>query len=898
MQKCVFLVVVLSCTLLFKVTEAQINQPVQKKYALWYDAPAPNRGADYSIEIPGRGKPFDADWENWSLPLGNGYLGATVFGRNDTERIQLTENSLSNKGLWGIGSLTGFAELYLDLDHHGYTHYKRELSLDSAISSVKYDLDGVHYTRKYFASYPDKVLVVQLTASQPGKITVNVRPIIPFLRNSDTMAVKGDGRSGKVMANGDLITINGQMEYYKIDYEGQIKIIPSGGQQLVSSDVDGQKGSIRVTGADSLLILISLGTNYALKASVFTEPDPGKKLQATVHPHQKVSSIIQAAAKKSFQELLANHLKDYTTLYGRVNIDLGGVIPTIPTDQLLDNYKKGLANQYLEELYFQYGRYLLISSSRKGTLPSTLQGIWTHYDISPWNSGYWHNINVQMNYWPVFTTNLAELFTAYADYNVAFRDAGKKHANTYVKKYNRTAFDSIGGNNGWAIGTGASPYAIHAPGSHSGPGTGGFTAKLFWDRYDFTRDQSMLRKTDFPAIYTMAEFLSKVVKPIKGLYLSSPSASPEQKVNNENYETIGCAFDQQMIYENHMDVLKAASILQQSNKTLALISQQVSKLDPVQVGTSGQIKEYREENKYGEIGEYNHRHISQLVGLFPGTIINDATPAWMDAARVSLNERGDISKGWAMAHRMNAWARLKDGNRSHKLLKDLLITGTYNNLWDAHPPFQIDGNFGGTAGIAEMLLQSHNGYIELLPALPKTWPDGHFKGLVARGNFVLDVQWKKSQPTWVKVVSRAGGACRLFYPGLKSATIKDQTGSNMDVVKGIDHSIVIQTKPGDIIHITNIPVHNVIFPPANLVVKKIDQKTYVLSWDASPNANSYRLYVGKNSNPGYDLMQKTIGSSSIQFSFKDISTIERCTLKLTAISGEDESDGIFHFMQF
>ena len=179
-----------------------------------------------------------------------------------------------------------------------------------------------------------------------------------------------------------------------------------------------------------------------------------------------------------------------------------------------------------------------------------------------------------------------------------------------------------------------------------------------------------------------------------------------------------------------------------------------------------------------------------------------------------------------------------------------------------------------------------------------TWPDGYFKGLVARGNFVLDVQWKKSQPTWVKVVSRAGGTCRLFYPGLKSATIKDQTGSKIDVVKGIDHSIVIQTKPGDIIHITNIPFHDVIFPPANLVVKKIDQKTYALSWDASSNANAYRLYVGKNSNPGYDLMQKSIGSNSIQISFKDISTIERCTLKLTAISGEDESDGIFHFMQF
>lgn len=897
MNKFVFFFLIL----FFGLNQESIAQSIKnsdKKLVLWYNEPAPNRGADYAIQMPGRGKPFDADWEDLSLPLGNGYLGATIFGRNDTERIQLSENSLSNKGLWGIGSLTGFAELYLDINHIGFTDYTRTLSLDSAISTVQYNLNGVHYTRNYFASYPDKVLVIMLKSNQPGKISVNVHPYIPYIKNSDTMAVKGDGRSGKVIASKSLITLVGKMEYYNIDYEGQVYVKAFGGITEPSNDAKGENGSILVKQADSLLIMVSLGTNYELKPSVFTESDPAKKLQGTLHPHQKVSSTIVNASLKSYQELLMNHVGDYKNLFHRVNLNLGGSFSSLPTDQMLDAYKKGIPSAYLEELYFQYGRYLLICSSRKGTLPATLQGIWTHYDISPWNSGYWHNINVQMNYWPVFNTNLAELFTAYADYNIAFRDAGKNHANTYVKKYNPVSFDAVDYNNGWAIGTGASLYGIHAPGSHSGPGTGGFTAKLFWDNYTFTKDVKSLKEIDFSAIFSMSEFLSKVVKPVNGLYLASPSASPEQKVNNENYETVGCAFDQQMIYENHKDVLNAASILNVSNKTIELLKAQINKLDPVQIGLSGQIKEYREENKYGEIGEYNHRHISQLVGLFPGTVINSSTPAWIDAAKVSLNERGDLSKGWAMAHRMNAWARVKDGNRAYKLLKDLLSTGTYHNLWDAHPPFQIDGNFGGTAGIAEILLQSHNNMIELLPALPNTWPNGSYKGLVARGNFTVDVSWKNNIATDVRIVSRAGGNCILQYPNLKYARITDEKGRIIKFTAGDNHSVSFQTKVGESFLITNIPRHKQVLPASNFKVKKISNQTYQLSWDASPNAKSYKFYVGKNSEPNYQIVQQNINSNQITYTLKNISQLSRSTFKITAVDGDDESEGVFGYVVF
>ena len=483
-----------------------IKQQV-KKYQLWYDKPAPNNGPNYNIVKAG-GTPFDADWENWSLPLGNGYLGASFFGRTDTERVQLTENSLSNKGLYGIGSLTSFAELLIDLNHSNISNYKRTLSLDSAIAHVSYVCDNVTYTRDYFASYPDKVLVIKLNSSKQGRLSFTVRPQIPYLKNTDTTTNKDDGRTGKVTASKTVLKLVGNMQFYNIDYEGQFKVIPYGGKLTSVNDSLGGNGKISILKADSAIIIVSLGTNYQMLPSVFTEPIPSKKLNGFPHPHKKVSDNIYKATQLGYNQLLHNHLLDYQKYFSRVKLDLGGNESLLPTDLLLANYKQGIIDHYLEELYFQYGRYLLISSSRKGTLPANLQGIWSQYNVSPWTSGYWHNVNVQMNYWPVFNTNLAEMFYSYSDYNQAFRNLGFQNANNYIKKKNLVLYDSVFGNNGWAIGTGASPYSIHGPGGHSGPGTGGFTTKLFWDQFDFTRDKSYLLKMDYPAM------LVSVVKPM------------------------------------------------------------------------------------------------------------------------------------------------------------------------------------------------------------------------------------------------------------------------------------------------------------------------------------------------------------------------------------------------
>ena len=452
----------------------------------------------------------------------------------------------------------------------------------------------------------------------------------------------------------------------------------------------------------------------------------------------------------------------------------------------------------MDELLFQYGRYLLIASSRKGSLPPHLQGAWSQYEYAPWSGGYWHNINIQMNYWAAFNTNLAEVFIPYVEYNEAFRQSANEKATGYIKKNNPDALSAIPEENGWTIGTGANAFSIDSPGGHSGPGTGGFTTKLFWDYYDFTRDEDILKKHSYPAMLGMAKFLSKTLKPTEeGYLLADPSSSPEQYHNGTTYQTKGCAFDQEMIWESFHDALKAADILKEESPFLRTIKEQIGKLDAIQIGESGQIKEYREEKKYSDIGDPRHRHISHLCALYPGTLINAETPEWLKAATVTLNNRGDKSTGWGVAHRLNLWARVKDGDMAYQRFQLLLKKYILENLWNMHPPFQIDGNLGGTAGVAEMLIQSHEGYINPLPALPAAWRDGSYEGLVARGNFVVSVFWKQGLMTQMNILSRAGGECVIQYKDIANFTIKDAKGKKVKTIRESKNRIRFATQKGN-----------------------------------------------------------------------------------------------------
>lgn len=766
-----------------------------KRNILWYDAPAPNGGSVNVVKS--RGFPYDEDWERWSLPIGNGYMGLSIFGRTDTERMQLTEKTLGNKGPYNRGGLTSFAEIYLDVEHRTPQNYRRELSLDSALHTVSYVQDGVHYVREYYANYPSNIIVVKFTASEPGKISFLLRPVIPYLRPYDA---NDDGRTGKVTAdNSGLITLSGSTQFFEEDYEAQIKVIPAGGSMTAFNDRNSDHGMIRVDSADSVVLLITAGTSYRLCEELFLN-DPKNKLKGNEHPHAAVSARIAGAVDKGEPALRKEHLDDYIPLFSRVQLSLTDEQADRPTNRLLDDYKNGKCHPYLEEVLFQYGRYLLIATSRKGSLPPNLQGGWSQYDYTPWSGGYWHNINIQMNYWPVFNTNLAELFEPYVDYNRAYLKAANRQAVNYLKNNNPGSLHAVDEENGWTIGTGANAFVIVSPGGHSGPGTGAFTTKLFWDYYDFTRDKDVLSERVYPVIYGMAKFLSKTLKDDgEGHLLASPSASPEQRHNGEYYHSDGCTFDQSMIYENHNDLLKAAAILKVKDPFITTVKEQIGRLDAIHIGESGQIKEYREEHGYSEFGDPHHRHISHLCALYPGTLINGTTPEWMKASIVTLNLRGDKSTGWAMAHRLNLWARTKDGNRAYKLYQQLLTTGILENLWDTHPPFQIDGNFGATSGVAEMLLQSHEGYIEALPALPDAWRNGSYKGLVARGNFVFDVAWKDKAATSMHILSRVGGPCTLRCPSPASVTSEGRSVKTKTTADGL---LTFDTKAGQTIDLT------------------------------------------------------------------------------------------------
>jgi len=765
-----------------------------KKMILWYDKPAPYGNDNLGVYSGKQCLRDDDGWEKWSLPIGNGYMGVNVFGRTVIERLQITENSLFNP--YELGGLNNFAEMYLDFGHEDYYNYRRELDIENAVARVSYDCEGITYKREHFTSYPDKVFVTKLTASESGELSFKLSCDIPFRREYQRQEGDGGGKGGNVTSCDDRIILSGVMYYYNIKFEGQIKVIVSGGK------VENRDGVISVIEADEAVVIVAIGTNYKLESRVFNEENRHKKLAIYPDPHDKVAEILDNAAKKTFDELYDAHTADYKTYFSRAWLELGGEQPKVPTDRLLEDYKKGIHNKYLEELYFQYGRYLLISSSRKGGLPANLQGIWNRYESPPFTSGYWHNINVQMNYWHAFNTNLAEMFEAYVDYCEAFMDSAKEIASDYIKENYPKNFQD--GENGWSIGTHCYPYYITGPEvgrnktSHSGPATGAFTAKLFWEYFDFTRDKRILSEITYPIISDMAKFLSKVVELHDIHMLVTYSASPEQYYDNtyaNYYLTVGCAFDQQFIWENHHDTLIAAEILKIEDELLDTLKQQINLLDPVQIGKSGQIKEFREEEYYGEIGEGNHRHISHLMGLYPGTLINSNNKQWLDAAEVTLNLRGDESTGWAMAHRLNLWARIKDGARTYRLLQTLLKTGTLPNLWDTHPPFQIDGNFGGTAGICEMLLQSHEGYIHVLPAIPNDWNEGEYKGLVARGNFDLSVKWKDSKAFEIKILSKAGGTCRVKLFS-NDFSIKDANGNAVSC-KACDGILCFETIKGE-----------------------------------------------------------------------------------------------------
>lgn len=892
---------------------------------LWYTSEAPkiNEHSGYR-EFNAAGNEDDG-WQQYSLPIGNGYFGANVFGRTDLERIQISEKTLANKRMEidgkTYGGLNNFSETFIDFGHKSVSDYERYLDLETAISGVSYTSGGVKYSREYFTSYPDKALVIKLDSDTDGALSFTLRPTIPY--EQSYMVKEGDrmGKSGTVTSSVKsgvgYIELAGKLEYYDVDFLGIYKVYTDGGTVTATNGTNAEgktdDGTIAVKGANSAYIIFTCGTDYELSSKMFTTSDTEKPTFETdiEDTRAKVEAEMNAIEAKiagmsfndAYNTLKNAHLEDYTELFGRVTMDLGCNIADskIPTSELLKSYKNGYKSTYLEMLMFQYGRYTLIASSRSGALPAHLQGVWNTYNTAPWGSGYWHNINVQMNYWPAFSTNLAETFDAYVDFNKAFLAEAEAKADSEIEKNNPDVYGEDGGN-GWIIGMSSFPYRLSLDASI---GNLGFTTQMFWDYYQYTKDETVLEKTVYPILLSAARYITKCVElDENGNYLVPNCDSPEVFHNGVWYYTDGTTYAQTFAYLNNYHVLELAKelgidltnlsgLVDQGKLSaddcaiLTTILEQIDKYDPIHVGLSGQIKEFREEDFYSSIGDDpNHRHVAQLSGLYPGNTINSSTPAWLDAAEVTLyGRRLSTAVGWTYAYKAGLYARVKDAEAARDQIDDLLSKDTFVNLytrgWDI---YQADATYGTTAAMAEMLLQCNSGYIELLPAIPANWANGSYTGLCAEGNFEISAAWESGIAKTFNITSKSGGTASLYYPSITSARVVDSEGNTVSYTVDADNLISFETEVGKTYIIYGFSKATAPDAPNGLVATKEETGAVQLNWAATDTANSYNVYVAVDNASTYTLVGST-SETSFLYTPGEGETDLRTTYAVTAVNG-------------